>query len=184
MELRHMVQSRSAQRLTIFIALLIAVTCLPSPSPAAQLKEVRRVLIFNDVGTVSSRGFAAMTQAIYAGLQNSSYQIELYSESLEATLFSDEESQRQVRDWYIRKYEKRKPDLIIAVGSVSLKFMVEMHERSFPDTPIIFCGALEEQLSQVKLDWHFTGAWAAMDPAKTLNLALKLQPRTRHVAVV
>src|SRR6185369_8018671 len=153
-----MVQPRSAQRLTVVIALLIAVLCLPGASAASQLKEVRRVLMFNDVGTVSSRGFAAMTQGIYAGLQASSYQIELYNESLEATLFSDEQSQREMRDWYIRKYEKRKPDLIIAVGSVSLKFMVEIHEKSFPDIPVIFCGALEEQLRDVKLDSHFTGA--------------------------
>src|SRR5262249_44782365 len=35
-----------------------------------------------------------------------------------------------------------------------------------------------------KLDSHFTGAWAAMDPEKTLNLAVKLRPGTRHVVVV
>jgi len=59
-----------------------------------------------------------------------------------------------------------------------------MHERSFRNIPIIFCGALEDQLSPMKPDSHFTGAWAVADPEKTLNLAVKLLPNTRHVVVV
>jgi PAS domain S-box-containing protein len=148
------------------------------------MKPVRRVLILNDLGTLSSPGFALVDQAIHGGLQSSQYQIELYNESLETTLFSDEASQRRLRDWYIRKYHERKPDVIIAVGIASLKFMIETHETSFPKIPIIFCGGSEEMLGQLKPDIHFTGAWGVTDPEKTLNVALHLQPRTRHVVVV
>jgi PAS domain S-box-containing protein len=125
-----------------------------------------------------------MDQAIYAGLQDSPYQIELYNESLETTLFSDDASQRELRDSYLRKYEHRKPDVIIAVGPASLKFMIDTHERSFPNIPIIFCGGTEEMLGQLKLDSHFTGAWGVADPEETLNVALRLQPSTRNLVVV
>jgi len=110
------------------------------------MKEVRRVLIFNDLSTLASPGIALMDQAIHARLQESPYQIELYNESLETTLFSDDVSQRQMREWYIRKYEHRQPDVIIAVGTASLKFMIESHEKYFSHIPIIFCGGTEEML--------------------------------------
>ena len=164
--------------------LAASVLLLLQPAAVAQTKDVRRVLIFNDLGTVASPGIAAMDQAINAGLEESPYQIELYNESLETTLFSDEASQRQIRDSYIRKYQNRKPDVIITVGAASLRFMIETHERAFPNIPIIFCGSTEEMLGEMKLDSHFTGAWGVAEPEKTLNLALHLKPNTKHVVVV
>jgi PAS domain S-box-containing protein len=89
-----------------------------------------------------------------------------------------------MRDWYIRKYEKRQPDVIIAVGTASLKFMIESHEKYFPKVPIIYCGGTEEMLGESKLDSYFTGAWGVAEPEMTLNLALRLQPDARHVVVV
>jgi PAS domain S-box-containing protein len=118
-----------------------------------------------------------------AALQESPYQIELYSEDLEATLFPDEAVQRQFREWYIRKYRDRKPDLIIAVGLEPLRFMAASHETSFSNIPIIFCGSTEEMLGELKLDSHFTGVWAVAQPEETLRAALSLQPGTKSVVV-
>ena len=101
-----------------FALLLVVLTAFlyPHAIKAQQTKAVRRVLIFNDFSSVSSPGVAALDQAIAAGLESSPYQNELYNENLEATLFSDEASQRRFRDWFIQKYADRKPDVIITVG--------------------------------------------------------------------
>jgi signal transduction histidine kinase/ABC-type uncharacterized transport system substrate-binding protein len=147
-------------------------------------KIVRRVLIFNDFGSISSPGMAAVDQAIAAGLASSPYQIELYNENLEATLFPDEASQHRFRESYIRKYADREPDVIITVGPASLRFMIESHERSFPNIPVIFCATTENMIGQLKPDSHFTGVWGVAQPEKTLIAALHLQPDTKHVVVV
>src|SRR5215470_3026060 len=105
---------------------------------SSQVREVRRVLIINDLNTLSSPGFALTNQAIVAGLQKSPYQIELYSENLETTLFPDEAWQYELRRWLVRKYTARKPDVIIAVGRASIQFVVESQERSFPGIPVVF----------------------------------------------
>jgi signal transduction histidine kinase len=147
-------------------------------------KAVRRVLIFNDFNSVSSPGIAILDQAIAAGLASSKYQVELYNETLESTLFSDDATQHSFRDWYVRKYLNRKPDLIITVGPASLKFMIESHESSFPGTPIIFCGTTEEMLEELKPGAQFTGVWAVANPEKTLIAALRMRPGTKHVIVV
>ena len=125
-----------------------------------------------------------MDQAIVAGLEKAPYQIELYNEDLEAALFPDEASQRDFREWFIRRYRDRKLDVIIAVGPDPLRLLVEIHEKVFPNIPIIFCGSTEEMLDEWKLDSHFTGVWGEASPDKTLEAALRLQPSTRHVVVV
>src|SRR5258706_535346 len=174
-------QHHNRDRLTLSL-ILLAIVFLPSA--AAQVKETRRVLIFNDFGSISSPGIASMDQAILTGLEKSPYQIELYSENLEVTLFSDEVSQREFRQEYIRMYLDRKPDVIVTVGPASLKLMVETNEGPFRNIPVVFCGVPAGMIDQLKLDARFTGVWAEVQPEKTLNLALKLQPNTNHVVVV
>jgi signal transduction histidine kinase len=116
-------------------------------------------------------------------METSSYQIELYSESIESTLFSDDAVQRTIRDAYREKYSNRKPDVIITVGPASLRYMVESHKSLSPGTPIVFCGITEETLLHVVLESEFTGVSEVTQPENTLAAALKLQPRTRHVFV-
>ena len=151
--------------------------------PEAQVKETRRVLILNDLGIVSSPGFAEIDQALFAGLQKSPYQIELYQETLELTLFPDEVSQRRFREQFIRKYSDRKLDVIVVAGSDSLKFIAESHARFVQDTAIIFCTILGEIPDQLSADVHFTGVLGRLQPAETLNAALHLLPGTKHVVV-
>src|SRR5258705_1724994 len=167
--------------LRMFVMALLTISPLP-PTAAAQVKEVRRVLVFNDFGSVSSPGIAEMDREDFDGLQKSPYQVEFYNENLEVTLFSEEASQRQVREWYIRRYSDRRPDVIITVGPASLRFMQEMHEGAFKDTPVVFCGIMEIPAG---LDnSRFTGAWSSVQTEKTMELALRLQPNTKHVVVV
>jgi PAS domain S-box-containing protein len=179
---------RTPQRLTAKSALAIVTACLilllVPTVVAADVKQVRRVLIFNDLGSISSPGFASIDQAIFAGLEKSPYQIEFYSENLETTLFSDKDSQRRFREWYVRKYRDRKPDVIIAAGRGSIKFMIDSHEADFPNTPVVFCGSHESMIDELKPDSHFTGVWAVAQPEMTLKAALQLQPATKHVVVV
>jgi signal transduction histidine kinase len=166
------------------VLLLLGVFLLFQGHAPAQVKEVRRVLILNVFGPLSSPGVALLDEAIVDGLEKSPYQIELYSEDMEATLFPDDVSQRQFREWYIRKYRDRTPDVIIAVGLEPLRFMAASHESAFSGIPIVFCGLTEEMLDGLKLDSQFTGVWAVAQPEETLRAALALQPGTKHVVVV
>ena len=165
---------------------LLVLLCLilTASNTGAQLKQTRRVLILNDLSIVSSPGFAEVDQAILGGLQNSPYQIELYHENLQVTLFPDEVSQRRFREGLIAKYSERKPDLIITAGSASLKFVAELHESFIRNTPIIFCGVLGEVPDRLNSDIHFTGVLGKLHPAETLSAALHLFPGTKHVVVV
>lgn len=150
----------------------------------AQVRQVRRVLILNDLGIISSPGFAEIDQSVFAGLQKSPYRIELYQESLELTLFPDEAFQRRFRDEFVRRYSSRKPDVIIAAGSGSFNFIAESQESFLQDIPVIFCGILGEVPKRSNQDLHFTGVLGSLHPEETLRIALQLLPATKHVVVV
>jgi PAS domain S-box-containing protein len=166
-------------RLILLCFLMITVL-----SAAAQLKQTRRVLIINDLGIVSSPGFAEIDQGIFSSLQKSRYRIELYDESLQLTFFPDEDSQRAFHDSLIRKYSGRKPDVIIVAGPESFKLIAESHERFIQETPIIFCELLGDIPDQSNSGLHVTGVMSRLQPEQTLKAALHLLPGTKHVVVV
>ncbi len=169
--------------LRLATAVMVWLSPLEQPVPAQRAREIRRVLVFTDFSPVSSPGTATIDHAVAEGLNRSRFQIEMYHESLESTLFSDNASQIQIRDWLIHKYSDRRPDLIFTAGPSSLKFMIETHKISFPNIPIVFCGTTEDMIKPLKPDSDFAGVWGVAQPAKTLTAALKLLPKTKHVVV-
>jgi len=166
-------------RMLISLALLSA---LPLGA-TAQVKEVRRVLLLYAMGP-SSPTISLIDRQIRAQLEESPYQIEFYTEYMDTNLFPDEASQQEIRTWYLHKYRDRRPDVIVALAAAPIQFMVDSHTTFFPDTPIVFCCAREEQVDTPKIDSQFTGVWTRLEPAQTLEVALRLQPGTKHVVVV
>jgi PAS domain S-box-containing protein len=141
------------------------------------------VLILNELGP-GSPAINLINGEIRDRLERSPYQIELYTESLETTLFPDPAIQKEFFDSYIRKYRDRNPDVIIAVGPSPVHFLVQSHEKFFTDTPVVFCVTTPEMVGNPTLDSSFTGVWEMPDFTKTLEVALKLLPSTRHIVVV
>ncbi len=150
---------------------------------AAQVPPVRRILILNEVGT-SYPAIPVINQGIQTALSNSPYRIEFYSEYMDTGLFPDPAVQQEFRDFYIRKYQDRQPDVIIAVGPAALKFMEEAHQSAFPGVPIVFCLPIGDVPSDHSLASNFTGVKSDMAAGETLRAALRLQPGTEHVIVV
>ena len=178
----HIAPSKSWRRLRLVLAL--AACCLLAQSTdAAPVRAVRRVLILHALGS-SSPASILVDQGIRAALDKAPYQIELYSESMQGILFSDPASQRELAQEYIRKYRERRPDVVIALSPSPIKFMAQSGNKFGPTTPVVICASSEDQLEGVKLDSRFTGAWRTVNAAKTVEVALQLQPGTRHVVVV
>ncbi len=174
---------RRVAPLICIVVVVVAPFLPPQASSGEATKEVRRVLIINDIGVISSPGFAEIDQAIFTGLKKSPYRIELYDETLNLILFPDRVSQDRFREEIIQKYSTRKPDVIIAAGPESLKFIAKLYDK-FQGTPIIFCTIWSGIPDELRHGIPFTGVVAQLHPEGTLNVALHLLPRTKHVVVV
>ncbi len=172
---------RACYRLSILFLFLLALWVAAAQTP---LKPTKRVLVFNEFGVsvpVVSWALSEFRSALY---KQSEYKVDLFDESLDTSLFPEESSQQEIRAWYINKYRDKKPDIMVALGPASIKFLAESRATFFPDVPIVFCASSPDQAGHPKLDSHFTGAWMTIDPAKTIDAALGLQPGTNRVVVV
>ena len=161
----------------------LACVALSRSIAATPAKEVRRVLILNELGT-SYPAIPLINQGIEAALNDSPYHLEFYSESMDTVLFPDLAAQQEFRDFYLRKYQNRKPDVIITVGPSPLKFMQDVHQKAFPGIPIVFCLPMRSLPGSPALDSDFTGVENDIAPLESVQVALRLQPGTQHVVVV
>ena len=164
--------------------LLLAICLLLQAPAGAQVKLVRRVLILNELGPVASPAINLVDGAIRDRLERLPYHVELYVENLETTLFPDPAVQQELLESYIPKYHDRQPDVIIAVGPSPLHFLAQSHDTFFANTPVVFCVSTPGMVGNPTLDTSFTGVWEMPDFDKTLDVALKLLPDTRHIVVV
>ena len=109
--------------------------------------------------------------------------VEFYSESLNLSQFPGPDHDQELRDHFRRKYRRVQPDLIVAVMGPSLDFLLR-YRSLFPGVPIVFCGADHSDVEGKTLGENVTGVVVKRDFAPTLEIALRLQPRTRTVFVV
>lgn len=169
-------------RLCVTITLVTVVVLLCRLGVAADVKPVRRVLILNEVGT-SYPLITLVDDGIRTGLAKAPYRIEIYREYLDTVLFPDPADQQLFRDFYIRKYQNRKPDVIVTVGSSPLRFMTEVHRKAFPGVPVVFCFPNAPAATAVR-ESGFTGVDGTVAAPATVEVALRLFPNTSHLVVV
>ena len=101
--------------LRLSIAVLVLFRFLPGSRGATAREPIRRVLILYEAGTAYP-GVNLADQGIRAALDTSPYRLEVYREYMDSILFPDPADQQRFRKSYVRKYQNRRPDLIIAVG--------------------------------------------------------------------
>lgn len=188
LHLRRPVSPRLGQRrsgvrrcwrpLAVLAALILSLSLAAAPA-----KEVRRILILNEAGN-SYPAIILIDQAIQSALHNSPYQLEFYSEYMDTFLFPDPATQQEFRDFYLRKYRNRRPDVIVTVGPSPLRFMRDVHQSAFPGVPIVFCLPNLTSPGAPALESDFTGVENDMTPAETVQTALRFQPDTKRVVVV
>jgi signal transduction histidine kinase len=110
--------------------------------------------------------------------------IEIYTESLNVSQFKDPGDYDLLREHFRRKYDRKRPHLIVAVMEPSLDFLMQHGAALFAGVPIVFCGADPADMQRKTLRENVTGVLVERDFAPTLEIALRLQPDTREVFVV
>ena len=151
---------------------------------AQQAPLRKNVLIVNEVG-ISHSLTSLMTQQILGGVQETpNLHVEFYSESLDLITSPGQPSKADIRDWLVKKYGAYKLDVVVAVGPDAIDFLSKYTQTMFLDVPIVICGSSVQQAGNPRLDSRFTGTWMTPEPAKTVEAALRLFPKTRHVVVV
>ena len=146
--------------------------------------EARRVVILNATDPYLPAFIAldrAQREAIRAG---SRAPLELYAETLDMHRFPRTLLDQDVVALLRNKYRDLKVDVIVAVAPIALDFAQRHRAEIWPGAVIVFNSVSPASLDERSLDPGIIGLPVKVELGRTVDLALKLRPQTRRVAVV
>lgn len=130
-------------------------------------------------------GLAAINRGLREALRDpSGGDPVFYNESLQLSQFRDASYEPVVQRYLAEKYSHKRLDLIVAVMEPSLDFLLRHRKTLFAGVPIVFCGADTADLEGKVLPPDVTGVMMKRNFGTTVEMALDMQPGTRHVYVV
>ena len=173
---------RSASRTgRLILFALVSVSLLCPSIGAAQSVTHKTVLVLHTYGSQSA--FRPLfDRVLQQTLNHNGFEdAEVYMETLEANRFSGSKHAAVFQYYLGQKYAGLKIDLVITVWNPALNYALEHRQELFPNAPILAVVtrprtfASDANIAQVTAGDHFLD---------TANLALKLHPNTRTIAVV
>ena len=115
------------------------------------------------------------------GTKNS---VEFHSEFFDAARFPGEAHEQRQRDYLREKYQERRPDLLIAVSGGAVRFLAKNRASLFSEVPIVYCSVAGDPRAEELQDERIASVPVFKGETPTLEMALRLHPGTRQVAVV
>ncbi|GEM_PF-848700 len=164
-----------------FLIIFFLITILTQSTPLHSHAQValHQVLILN-----SYHQGLSWTDNLMVGLKSvlQTEPIELQIEYMDTKRIFDEQYMQDLYNLY--KYKFRKFEVIIVSDNDAFNFLRQYGNELFPNTPVVFCGI--NFFQDVWLEGHplFTGVAEMPNIKSTLDLALKLHPRTKQIMVI
>jgi signal transduction histidine kinase len=110
--------------------------------------------------------------------------IDLFSEFLDLSRFSEDAHIDRMARYMAEKYIDRRPDVVIALGEPSTRFIANHRDMIAPDAKIVFGGFGRDTASKLSLPSDVVGAFSEFDITKTLELARALQPAAKNLFII
>lgn len=166
------------------VVALFAVSAHANEEVSIQSQNTRKnifILIAEDYGVP---WYSMLSNAIYKTFKaDSNTETELYTEYTGLSRISNKAYMIKLRDLYAQKYADMEMDLIIVIDNPATDFIIEYGNDLFPGTPIV-CFSETEYMEKVNLSPNMTGIFGTMKMRNTLDIAIKLHPDTRYIAVI
>ena len=116
--------------------------------------------------------------------------VEFYTEYLDLVRFPGPAHAANLVKLLKLEFSEHQPDLIVPVSYSAMQFLLGAGKELFPGTPVVALfnarrlDELQQRITVGTVGRDITGVASTDDPARTLELALRLQPDTQHIAVV
>ena len=123
-------------------------------------------------------------KGIEAVLKNGDGDIELHMEFMDAKRFFDDRYFQLLAGTYKEKYGRIPPDVVIAADNDAFDFVRQRREELFAGVPVVFCGINNYHHAMIAGYNRITGIVEETDLTSTIEVALKLHPKTEQIAVI
>ncbi len=183
-------QSMASARCALLCATLAALMVASSGWAQDSGNPPKRVLILysfdNEEGLYA--GFDRVLRSqLRSGVRD---RVEFYTEYLDLVRFPSFSHATNLAKLLKLKFSEQKPDLIVPVSYAAVQFLLGEGKELFPGTPMVALfnvrrlDDLSRGIATGTAGRSITGVASTDEPARTLDLALRLQPDTRRVAIV
>ena len=171
-------------RVAALIALFASASAQTPPvsSPPAKAAPGKLVVVISthEPGTL---GVSTLMKGLREGLlTDGSIRIEMVVEHLDP-FGPSSGGEQTLNTMFAQKYQRRTPDLVIALGTAAIDFAVKIRGRMWPRVPIVFSDSARI-LDKPPSARNLTGVIEALETDRTLNSVVQLFPRTKTIVVV
>ncbi len=154
-----------------------------APATAPAQPPPRVLLLYSDERLLPAN--IAIDEAIRATFAATTNRpVEFYTEFFDRPRFAGQAQEQYQRDFLRNKYRERSPHIVIAVSGAALAFSLKYRAEAFAGAPIVYCSAPGDSPPPELRDAVVGQVSLPNAAGPTLNLALRLHPDTRLVAVV
>ncbi|UCC22649.1 MAG: PAS domain S-box protein [Planctomycetota bacterium] len=146
--------------------------------------EPLRVFILNSY----HRGYEwsdRIMETIHSEFHKSGLNVELYFEYMDSHRYTKEQTYAFTLQLLGAKYQDVRFDVIVCSDDMALYFLRQHRDSLFPGVPVVFCGV--QGVWNIKLvpkDKLITGVFERYDYESTVEIALKLHPSARQIALI
>jgi PAS domain S-box-containing protein len=184
-------------RIKILVAILAGIITVASPVGAVQAADgpaksmyatandtrVGRVLYLNSY----DRGYKwsnDIESGLAERLRNADREIELSVEYLDGRRFPGTARNDLLAATLAAKYGGYRQDIVVVSDNFAFDFAIQYRKQLFPDLPIVFCGYNNFRPVVLKGIRNITGVNEEVDFAKTVEMAVRIQPTVRNLAFI
>ena len=173
------------QRLAFFAGFYVAWFNLAVIKPVEAFSAPKKTVLVLYGNPLSIPANRMMEEGLSAALASAhGWELEVFSEYLDFLHFPTARYGDDIVRYLRARYETRKPDVLIKVSNTTLQFVLAHRDELFPGVPIVFTGVDHREVEGKEMPPDVTGLWMAWDYQRTVELALRLQPKTREVVCV
>ena len=159
----------------------IAVEC---DEEYALVDEAKSVLILNSY----HEGFSwtrEQNNSIIANFRECNIKVDIMNEFIDWKNYPYKENLEYLHEYFIYKYSSKKIDIIIATDDIALNYALGHRRDVFSDAPIVFSGVNKDGTEDITSGFdRLTGVVEVIDPTKTIETALKINPFLKNIYVV
>lgn len=183
-------QSMTSARFALLCATLATLMVASSGWARDSINPPKRVLLLysfdKEEGTYAGfdNGLRSQVTAIARD------RVEFYTKYLDLVRFPTPAHAADLAQLLKLEFSQQKPDLIVSTSYLALQFLMGEGKNLFPGTPVVATFNVTK-LDELKLriatgmaGRGITGIASTDEPARTLDLALRLQPDTQRVVVI
>ncbi|WP_051000159.1 sensor histidine kinase [Sinorhizobium fredii] len=174
---------RLGWRAALCCIFLVSIAAVSSASTEIVGRDPRVLILYpydERIAATTAAGEAVRTRLLDA----TKGRIDLFSEFLDLSRFPETEHVGRMAGYLSAKYAGRRPDVVIALGEESARFISANRKDLADGARIVVAGFSRSTAKEMDLPSDVVGAFSEFHIAKTAEMARELQPEARHLFII